>query len=93
MIDAWLTMMGELEALLEGKRTFLKSWGLDKDGKGLNLKTLFDDPPEKFVLDNFPKNLPDKYFSEDKEVSLETVFRVIQVFGDSTSVAYAAWFN
>ncbi|SRR5229473_179930 len=54
MIDSWLAMMGELEALLEGKRTFLKSWGLHKNGKGLNLKTLFDDPPEKFVLDPKP---------------------------------------
>ena len=40
--------LAELEAVLEGKKTFLKSFGMDKDGKGLNLKTLFEDPPEKF---------------------------------------------
>ena len=49
MIDGWLGLLGELEAVLEGKKTFLKSFGMDKDGKGLNLKTLFEDPPEKFI--------------------------------------------
>lgn len=94
MIDAWLAMMGEFEALLNGKRTMPKDWGLGKNGKGLNLKTLFDDPPEKFVLDGaFSQNLPDKYFSKGKEINIAVLFRVFSLFGDTTSVAYAAWFN
>jgi hypothetical protein len=94
MIDAWLAMMAELEALLDGKRTFWKGWNFGKNGKGLNLKTLFDDPPEQFVGDNkFPQNLPDKYWSEEKEVNLNVLGRVIQIFSDPTTVGYAAWFN
>jgi hypothetical protein len=94
MIDAWLAMMGEFEALLNGQRTMPKDWGLGKNGKGLNLKVLFDDPPEKFVLDgNFPQNLPDRYFSSGQAVDIGVLFRVFQLFGNTTGVAYAAWFN
>ncbi len=94
MIDAWLAMMDELEALLDGKRTFLKIWNFDKNGKGLNLKTLFDDPPEKFVLDDkFPQNLPAKYWSEEKDVNINVLGRVFRIFSDPTAVGYAAWFN
>jgi hypothetical protein len=93
MVDAWLAMMAELEALLDGKRTFLQVF-INKNGKGLNLKTLLDDPPEKFVLDGtFPQNLPDKYWSEGKDVGINVLFRVIEVFNDPTAVAYAVWFN
>jgi hypothetical protein len=93
MIDAWLAMMTELEALLDGKRTFPQSF-INKNGKGLNLKTLLDDPPDKFVLDgSFPQNLPDKYWSEGKDLDINVLFRVSQVFGDPTAVAYAVWFN
>jgi HEAT repeat protein len=95
MIDAWLEMMGELEALLEGKKTFVSDWGFGQNEKGLNLKTLFDNPPEKLELSyGFPQNLPEKYFSQGKEVNIEVVFRVLQVFGgDTTAFAYGAWFN
>jgi hypothetical protein len=100
MVDAWLAMMAELEALLDGKRTFLQAF-INKNGKGLNLKILFDDPPEKFVLDpdqplgilKTLENLPDKYWSKGKEVDYDLMWRALQVFGDPTAVAYAAWFN
>jgi hypothetical protein len=93
MIDRWLAMMAELEALLKGERTFLKAFA-SKNGKGLDLKALFDDPPDKLVLDGeFPRNLPDKYFSDKDDVNLDVVFRVWSLFQDSTAVAYAAWFN
>ena len=94
LIDAWLGMMAELEALLDGKRTFLKSlW--NKDGKGLNLKALFDDPPEKFVLDlTFFQNLPDKYWSGGEDADTNALSRVIDLFlRDPTGVAFAVWFN
>jgi hypothetical protein len=93
MIDAWLAMMAEMEALLDGKRTFLKLF-VQKDSKGLNLKALLDDPPEKFVLDaQFPLNLPDRYWSKEQDVNINAVLRVAQVFGNPTAVAYAMWFN
>ena len=81
-------------AMLEGKRTFLKAFGLGKNEKGLNLKKLFDDPPQKLVFDGkFPKNLPDRYFSEERDVDIGVLFRVFTLFENTTSVAYAAWFN
>jgi hypothetical protein len=90
MIDAWLAMMGELEALLDGKRTM----GVRKDGKRLNWKVLLDDPPDKFDLaGGFPGNLADRYFSEAPEVNMNALSRVIAVFQNTTAVAYAAWFN
>jgi hypothetical protein len=90
MIDAWLAMMAELEALLNGKRTL--GSGLEKNGKGLNLKTLLDDPPEKVTAEFF-KNLPEKYLSEEREVDSRVLDRVARVFGNTTAFAYAAWFN
>jgi hypothetical protein len=98
MIDAWLAMMAELEALLDGKRTltwaFLNDEGFVRKEKGLNLKTLLDDPPAKFSPEpEFLQKLPDKYFSERKDVDARVLFTVLQVFGNPTAVAYAAWFN
>ena len=49
MIDAWLTMMAELEALLNGNRTLPKIY-LSKTGQGLNLRKLLDEPPEKIRI-------------------------------------------
>jgi hypothetical protein len=93
MIDAWLALMAEMEALLDGRRTFLRVF-IQKQGKGLNLKALLDDPPEKFVLDGaFPQNLPDRYWFEGKDVDVNVLWFVIQAFGDSTAAAYAVWFN
>ena len=39
------------------------------------------------------ENLPDKYWSKGKEVDYDLMWRALQVFGDPTAVAYAAWFN
>lgn len=65
-----------------------------KDGKGLNLKTLLDHPPDKFTLDgDFAKSLADKYYSEKKDVDIAILFSLLQVFGDTATFAYAAWFN
>jgi hypothetical protein len=97
MIDGWLAMVAELEALLNGERTLtFDGLGKDfvKDGKGLNLKALLEDPPAKFILqEGFPRTLPDKYFTERRDVKIDVLSRVFQLFGDPTAVAYAAWFN
>lgn len=90
MVDAWLGMMGEFEALLDGKRTL----GSPKDGRGLSLKTLLDAPPEKLdFAGGFPGNLPDRYFSEAPEVDMRSLWRVMAVFQNTAAVAYFAWFN
>jgi hypothetical protein len=97
MIDRWLAAVREVETLLDGKTVFPTQglFGIDRNGKGLNLRTLLDDPPAKFNLEfGFFKDLPEKYFSEGKEADLNLLFRVIEVFGnDTTAFAYAAWFN
>jgi hypothetical protein len=93
MIDVWLAMMAELEALFEGKRTIPKPFR-SKDGKGLNLKVLLDDPPEKFMPNQDPaQSLPAKYWSAEPDLDIDVIFRVIQIFGDPSMVAYAMWFN
>jgi hypothetical protein len=86
-------MVDELEALLDGRRTLrliLAFLGHARGGKGLNLKALFDDPPAEIVD---PQNLDDKYFSDGADVDIGVLFRVVQVFDNTTAVAYAAWFN
>jgi uncharacterized protein (TIGR03000 family) len=96
MIDAWLAMMSELEALLDGKRTLPKDWNsYGRNGKGLNLKILLDDPPKKWT--NLPNDISDKYFTEGKDVDLGLLIQVAMVFQNTTSMAspwvYPAWFN
>lgn len=94
LVDGWLEVMSELEALLEGRKTLMKNFGLDKDGKGLNVKALLDDPPAKFVFDgNFTKNLGDQYFSDAKEIDLALLFRVFTLLQDTGGFAYAVWLN
>jgi hypothetical protein len=43
----------------------------------------------------FPQNLPDKYFSEGRDLNFRVLFRVWEVLQDTTSFGYgyAAWFN
>jgi hypothetical protein len=95
MVESWLEMVGEVEAMLEGKK--LIPVGLlwpALNGKGLNLKTLLDDPPARFDFDTIVKAGPaPKYLEAGQDVNLNVVFRLVTVFGDSLSVAYAAWFN
>src|SRR5581483_373960 len=93
-INAWLAMVTQMESLLQGKSTFQSLFHPKNDEKGLNLKTLLEDPPAKFVLDNdFPKNLPDKYFSKTKASDPWILWGFLQLFNDPTEGAYAMWFN
>ena len=93
-LEAWLAMVGELEAALEGKKLIPVGLLWPNGGKGLNLRTLLDDPPERFDFDAIMRNGPAaKYLEKGEEVGLDVILRVGRVFGDSMSVAYAAWFN
>ena len=94
MVEAWLGLVGELEAALEGKKLIPVGLLWPNGGKGLNLRTLLDDPPERFDFDAIGKAGPAaKYLEQGQEVNLNVLFRLANVFGDSLSVAYAAWFN
>lgn len=93
-IDNWLAMMSELRRLFEGERTLPQFFGTDNQDRELNLKTLFDDPPEKMHYGgDFPKNLGEKYFTEPKPLNLGAFFAVLQMFSDPGLVGYPVWFN
>ena len=93
MIDAWLAMMDEFKRLLEGQKTIPRIFNLDKDGKGLNIKILLSEPPEKFVYGSYPDQWPDKYFTDDPDVDLQLLFRVFGMFSNPAAVGYSIWFN
>src|SRR5262249_12535087 len=94
MIDGWLAMIDELEQMLNGKKLLPVQILWQTNGKGLNLKTLLEDPPEKFDFAAIEKRGPAaKYLEKGDAVNLNVLFRLSGVFGDTLSVAYAAWFN
>jgi hypothetical protein len=97
MVDAWLGMIDEVEALFSGRKLVPAVWVSiigPKSEDGLNLQKLLDDPPAKIDLDWLTKNgVPAKYLQKGPEVNAQAIFRAATVFGDSLSVAYAAWFN
>ena len=93
MIDAWLDAVAELENVLEGKRLFLSIF-LNKNGKGINLKTVLEDPPAQInVRGDFKDMFPDKYWEHGQDVDLGKFVRAASMFQDSLSVGYAVWFN
>lgn len=90
MINAWLRMIDELEALLNGKKLLPLNLFLDTGGKMLNVKVLLDDPPERF---NSKVPFADKYLEKGVAVDFMLVFNLVQVFGDPMMMRYAVWFN
>ncbi len=97
MITAWLGMIDELEALFSGKKMVPAKWASwigHNTADGLNLQKLLDDPPAKIDWNWLVKNgVPAKYLQKGPEVNVQAILRIATVFGDSLSVAYAAWFN
>jgi len=97
MIDAWLAGAAEMEALLNGDCVLPPWWMLgDRGGavKGVNLKTLLDDPPAELEVDAFLSwKFPDKYMDTKRRVNVEVFFAIWRVFDDTTAFGYMAWFN
>lgn len=94
LIDAWLAAITEVESLLEGK-TLIPSFFLpNTDGRGLNLKTMLDQPPTEFDFDRLMAKGPrEKYLDRGKQTDFGAVSRVAGMFQNTLSFAYAAWFN
>lgn len=90
MIDGWLAMMDELQALFDGQRTIPPVFS--GRSKGLNLKLFLDDPPAKFES-GMLEHLPHKYYTDDKEVDIGVLFRAASLFDGPTTGFYVAWFN
>jgi hypothetical protein len=94
MIDAWLGMVGEIEATLEGKKLLPVNLIWQTGGKGLNLKTLLEDPPAQFDTNAIVRNGPaGKYLDDGKMMDLNALVAVFRLFDGPTAVAYAVWFN
>lgn len=93
-INGWLAMMTEFKRLLEGERTFPNFFGDNWGNRELDLKVLFDEPPEKFVFDGkFPQNLGDKYFTKPKPLNVQVFFGAIGMFFNPETLGYPVWFN
>jgi hypothetical protein len=98
-IDGWLAMMKQWEGLLKGERLvsgdLLRSAGLDiKEGQGLNLKKLLDDPPaDRMNL----KWVPDARYLEQEKGKQVLDWRAMdamgQLFDGPFGFAYAARLN
>jgi len=98
MIDSWLTMVAEVEGVLEGKKIIPASMAqfiYPAAKKGISLKAVLDDPPDVFDWDNLrEKGIAAKYQAESgQDVNLLAFLRVMNAFQNSLAVAYAVWFN
>ncbi len=94
MIDAWLGMVQEMESLLEGKKVIPMFWRGGDPERGINVKTVLDEPPAKFdflaLLNDGPSA---KYISKGTEVDGQVIWRAFQMFDRPMMMGYMAWFN
>jgi hypothetical protein len=101
MIDRWLAMVEQLEGLLKGERLvpsrLLALLAADPGQKGLNFKTLLDDPPATLSVGKLHKDgIDPKYLEAEaakKPFDLAALFAVWRLFDGPLGVAYMAWFN
>lgn len=95
MIDAWLAMMRELHALLEGRHTLPPIPGFGPAGKTLDVRALLDDPPQ-CIDEEFLRNPPEKYFASGLPPSDAAVLLgAFLLLGNAPggAVPYALYFN
>jgi hypothetical protein len=102
-IDAWLGMMAQWEGLLKGERLVPSNligivFGDHREGQGLNLKKLLDDPPADLLNDERIRKhgIDAKYFEAEKGKQMfnfDAVWAVIQLFDGPFGFAYAARLN
>jgi hypothetical protein len=98
MIDVWLGMIDEVEAVLTGRKVIPRSmlqFISPSAKRGLNLQAVFDDPPATFDWNRLRSESPaEKYLATNQpDMNFVALFRVAGVFQNSLGVAYAAWFN
>lgn len=87
MVDAWLNILAELEAVLRGQKGLPIPPGMN--GKLFSVKKFLDDPPE--VLTDI--NLGEKYFDKIPTVNIEKLQNAVLLFNGPLGGAYVAWFN
>jgi hypothetical protein len=94
LIDGWLAAVREVEDLLEGRVLIPAFFLPNADGKGLSLKKMLDEPPTDFDLDRLIAKGPrEKYLERGKHTDFGAILRVSEMFRNTLSFAYAAWFN
>ena len=91
MVNAWLSMIGDLEAVLEG-RLLLPSWG--KNAKlGFDLKAFLEHPPTSIPLETTLNQGPlPRYLHNGKQIDTQKLNRTMRVFGGEF-MGMAIWFN
>ena len=55
----------------------------------ISLKTLLEEPPRRISV-KVLQDHPEKYFREEQPVEIRVFFRLFSVFGDTSTLAYAA---
>ncbi len=94
MIDAWIAAVGELEGMLEGKKLMFNVSVVNNENRGINMKTLLEDPPAELDWEKVWREGPaEKYLEKGEFINVGTLLRVLSVFNDPMAVGYAAWFN
>ncbi|MBL8825032.1 MAG: hypothetical protein JNJ77_20760 [Planctomycetia bacterium] len=94
MITTWLTMMGELESMLEGKSLIPMDFFGNTRGKGLNVKTLLEDPPQSIDFNSVMQQGPAaKYLETGTNMNFEGISAVMRAFDNPMRMGYFAWFN
>jgi len=91
MINAWLTMVGDLEGVLEG-RLLLPNWGEDRT-LGFDLKAFLEHPPASISLERALKQGPEvRFLRKGKQVDTQKLNQAQRVFGGEF-MGMAIWFN
>lgn len=90
MIDNWLELLDETEAILQGRK-LLPYWRVT-DGRGVNLKHVFTEP-QAFDLILWLQGVAVEPYLEEGELTRgETWQRIVQAFGGRFT-PFAFWFN
>lgn len=87
LVDSWLEAVEEVGLALKGDRVVPKFWRWERNGKGINLKNVLQNPPkliDQAFFEDLPDNLPDEYFTDGKDFNIRTL---IEFFNN-----YQAWF-
>ncbi len=91
MVDAWLSMIGDLESVLEG-RLLLPGWGKNPT-LGFDLRAFLEHPPRTNLLDQTLKQGPPaRFLRKGKRVDTQKLTQALRVFGGEF-MGMAIWFN
>ena len=98
MIDAWLSMVTEVEGLFDGRKAvpaLLMELLSPTTNKRMNLKRFLDDPPDEIDIARIRRDgIREKYVDATLPyVNIATFVRVFGLFQRPMMVGYAVWFN